>query len=94
MIGHTGRIRSDGSRNTRNGEHTALRAYTIPSGVLKSGTDNILAVRVWDGGQAGGIYQGPVGIVTREQYRKWKKSRPWKERINDESKNIFDLIFD
>jgi hypothetical protein len=94
MIGHTGRIRSDARRNTRNGEYTALRAYTIPSGVLKSGTDNIIAVRVWDGGQAGGIYQGPVGIVTREQYRKWKKSRPWKERMNEESKNIFDLIFD
>jgi hypothetical protein len=94
MIGRTGRIRSDSRRNNLNGEYQLQRVYTIPAGVLKSGADNTIAVRVFDGGGFGGIYQGPVGIVTREQYKKWKKSRPWRERIKEDSKNIFDLIFE
>ncbi|MCX6120733.1 MAG: beta galactosidase jelly roll domain-containing protein [Ignavibacteriales bacterium] len=94
LIGRTGRIRSNTKSITTNDEYQRLREYTIPSGVLKSGADNTIAVRVFDSGGFGGIYQGPTGIVTREQYKKWKKSRPWQERINEETKNIFDLIFE
>jgi hypothetical protein len=93
MIGNTGRIYSNPRRNHHDEEYQMLRAYTIPSGILKADADNTIAVRVFDGGGFGGIYQGPVGIVTREHYKKWKKSRPWKERIKEDSRNIFDLIF-
>jgi sialate O-acetylesterase len=40
---------------------SALRQYPIPAGLLKAG-DNVLAVRVNDLRQAGGIVKGPVGI--------------------------------
>jgi len=93
LIGHTGRIRSNPSRSSHDREYQELRTYTIPSNVLKAGADNVIAVRVFDGMGFGGIYQGPLGIITREQYKKWKKSRPWKERIDEDSRNIFDLIF-
>jgi hypothetical protein len=94
MIGNTGRIRKNPRRDYSNGDYKMMRAYTIPSGVVKPGADNTVAVRVFDGKGFGGIYQGPVGIVTREQYKKWKKSRPWQERMNEGSKNIFDLFFE
>ena len=93
IIGHTGRMRSNPRRNSIDeGEYQIPREYTIPSSLLRPG-DNTIAVRVFDGGGFGGIYQGPVGIVTREQFKKWKKSRPWRERIKEDSRNIFDLIF-
>lgn len=37
------------------------RNYSIPAGLLRDG-DNVIAVRVYDAQQAGGIYNGKVGI--------------------------------
>jgi sialate O-acetylesterase len=92
-IGRTGRIRSNPRRSNLDGEYREFRAYTISAGLLKSGTDNVIAVRVYDGGGPGGIYEGPIGIMTREQYKEWRKNRPWNERIKGDSKNIFNMIF-
>lgn len=36
---------------------TSFRAYRIPLKVLRPGSENVLAVRVYDGGGAGGIYR-------------------------------------
>jgi beta-galactosidase/beta-glucuronidase len=59
-------------------EYNAFRGYFIPAGLLKKGQKNIIAVRVLDTGGAGGIYEGPVGIITQTKYieywRKLKKS--------------------
>jgi sialate O-acetylesterase len=52
---------------------------------LKPGEENVLAVRVYDGYLNGGIYEGPIGIITQDKYRKF-----WKDRSK---KNIWDLIF-
>jgi hypothetical protein len=94
MVGRTGRMYDNPRRNHLDGEYQVMRAYTIPSGVLKGGAENVIAVRVFDGEGPGGIYQGPIGIVTREQYKKWKRNRPWKERVQENSKNIFDMLFE
>jgi hypothetical protein len=93
-IGRTGRIHSNPRRSNLDGEYKELRAYTLPAGLLKPGIDNVIAVRVYDGMGGGGIYEGPIGITTREQYKEWRKNRPWNERIKEDSKNIFDMLFD
>ncbi|MBN2103775.1 beta galactosidase jelly roll domain-containing protein [bacterium] len=50
------------------------RFYYIPGHVLQPGEKNVIAIRVWDSGGDGGIYRGPVGITTRQEYRKFRKS--------------------
>jgi len=46
--------------------------------LLKKNQSNVIAVRVLDTGGDGGIYEGPVGIISQTKYieywRKMKKS--------------------
>jgi hypothetical protein len=93
-IGHTGKIKSDPWKSHHDKEYRELRAYTIPGGLLKSGADNIIAVRVYDGGGWGGIYEGPIGIMTRDRYRQWRNHRPWKDDLKESPWKIFERIFD
>jgi sialate O-acetylesterase len=60
------------------------RAYTIPKKILNIGGENLVSIRVYDGNVNGGIYDGPIGITTRERYQKWYKR----------NKSFFDFIFD
>lgn len=53
--------------NGDNNEYKQLRGYKINKADLRSGK-NVIAVRVYDGFQYGGIYEGPVGIVTLKNY--------------------------
>ena len=60
-------------------EYDAFRGYYLPAGLLKKGQKNVVAVRVLDTGGDGGIYEGPVGIISQAKYidywRKLKKIR-------------------
>ncbi|MDD8019390.1 MAG: hypothetical protein PHP42_13540, partial [Bacteroidota bacterium] len=47
-------------------EWSRQRAYKIPAGVLKE--NNVLAVRVYDGGGPGGIIGSVMGIFTKKEY--------------------------
>jgi sialate O-acetylesterase len=54
------------------GEHyNEYRAYFIPANMLKLEGENVLAVRVFDGLVHGGIWDGPLGLVTQRDYRSW-----------------------
>jgi hypothetical protein len=53
-------------------EYDARRIYKIPEGSLKRNEKNTLAVRVYDGQEVGGIYEGPIGIMTAENCRKYR----------------------
>ncbi len=46
----------------------AFRGYYIPEGLLKKNQTNVIAVRVLDTGGNGGIYEGPVGIISQAKY--------------------------
>ena len=72
-IGYTGGTRLKGD------EYRKLRAYTVASSMLRSGEENVLAVRVYDNYLGGGIYDGPVGFVTRERYKEWARRHVVKE---------------
>ena len=54
----------------KNGEWQRNRVYTIPEKLLNFGGYNTIAVRVYDGIGDGGIYDGPIGLITQSNYRK------------------------
>ena len=69
LVGSTGKITSKtGARIEADQEYNAFRGYYIPAGILKNNQKNVIAVRVYDKGGAGGIYEGPVGLVTQSRY--------------------------
>ena len=72
LIGRTGRPRRGLSRDDIGDEYKQLRAYSIPTSLLKTDQENILAVRVQDLWMHGGIYDGPVGLIERSRYLSWK----------------------
>jgi hypothetical protein len=80
LVGSTGNFPGRENEWASTGqEYIAFRGYYIPAGLLKKDQKNVVAVRVLDTGGAGGIYEGPVGIITQTKYieywRKIKNSR-------------------
>jgi sialate O-acetylesterase len=72
QIGSTGMWNFDkvpNDFNSRN-EWEQKRIYSIPDGILNYKDENVIAVRVYDGYQNGGIYEGPIGIITQKNFRK------------------------
>ncbi|HEY5499088.1 MAG TPA: hypothetical protein VIK20_01755 [Bacteroidales bacterium] len=49
-------------------EYKTIRGYYFPRKLLRKGLKNTIAVRVYDKIDLGGIYEGPVGIVTQRKY--------------------------
>jgi len=88
LVGSTGVINDDPSKNRHDNEYSQFRGYYIPDGLVKVNEDNVIAVRVYDGYLVGGIYEGPVGIITQERYTKF-----WRE-MKKKKKNIFELFFE
>jgi hypothetical protein len=52
-----------------------LRAYEVPDNLLQPGKENVIAIRVFDGGLGGGIYEGPIGFIKQEEFTKFWHSR-------------------
>ena len=60
-------------------EWLEYRAYRLTNSFINYGSMNLLAVRVYDGLVTGGIYRGPVGIVTEDNYQRWQ-DKPRKKK--------------
>lgn len=73
-----------------NDDYKTLRAYRIPVSKLKSGT-NVLAVQVWDDKYDGGMYSGPVGIMSVELFERYFTEY---EKEKSFLEYIFDRIFE
>ncbi|MCF8366527.1 MAG: hypothetical protein K9H16_12140 [Bacteroidales bacterium] len=57
-----------------------FRAYKIPAGTLKPGMENYIEVTVTDTGGLGGIYEGPVGLISARNFellKSPKKNNTW-----------------
>lgn len=69
LVGTTGNLnqRTYGRYRTSQ-EYNAFRGYYLPAGLVKKGQKVVIAVRVYDSGGEGGIYEGPVGIITQTKY--------------------------
>jgi hypothetical protein len=71
LIGSTGQF----NNLTNLGDYyLKLRTYYLSTEDLKYGAKNLIAVRVYDGFRDGGIYQGPVSILTQSEYRDYWNS--------------------
>lgn len=76
LIGIHGSFRDPDNMITDQNTWREFRGYTIPDNILKPGSNNTVAIRVYDGGLGGGIYEGPIGIITQERYTKfWRDKR-------------------
>jgi hypothetical protein len=58
--------------NWNGGEYNIRRIYKIKDGLLKRNGMNTLAVRVHDDQGVGGIYEGPIGLMSAENYREYR----------------------
>jgi sialate O-acetylesterase len=61
-------------------EYNARRIYKIKEGLLNRNGKNTIAIRVYDGQGLGGIYEGPVGIMTAENCREYKNNHHTADR--------------
>jgi sialate O-acetylesterase len=89
------RVGRTGTRHVQGWEYLKFRAYTVPSETIKFGQENVLAVRVYDNFLHGGIYDGPVGFVTRDHYRRWERKHTDTVRENRNwnwNWNFFDIF--
>jgi hypothetical protein len=77
LIGSTGNFSVKERFQIITGEEwSAFRGYYIPDGILKKSQLNYLAVRVYDSGGGGGIYEGPVGLISQDKYIEfWRKNK-------------------
>ncbi len=69
-------------------EYNARRIYKIKEGLLKRNGVNTIAVRVYDGQGLGGIYEGPIGIMSAENSRKYKN-----KHHNEESGSFWEYMY-
>jgi sialate O-acetylesterase len=69
-----------------------FRGYEIPEGLLRKNGTNTLVINVYDQGELGGIYQGPIGIATEENFKKLKKNQ--KEPPSNYWDDFFKTIFE
>ena len=81
-IGGTGNIERKWARND---EYRKPRTYFIPDGLLRTGADNVIAVRVYDQEQKGGIYDGPITIIPSNSYKQF-----WREYQSENHNDGFD----
>lgn len=69
-IGGTGPIPENNYIGEYGQWYQQVRAYYLPEKIVKIGEENVIAIRVYDTWLDGGIYDIPVGIFTKERYKK------------------------
>jgi len=72
LVGSTGKWNFENVPTDFNSseEYLTNRVYSVPQKLLKFGKENTIVVRVYDGFRNGGIYDGPIGLITQENYKK------------------------
>ena len=66
---------SDKGKKNPKSHKTDRRFYFIPQNLIQWDKDNIVCVRVYDFALTGGIYNGQIGIITRDNYMKYKNRK-------------------
>ncbi len=84
-IGRSGRI-DDPVDHGEDRTYSLQRAYNFPASLLKE--TNVIAVRVCDTHGNGGIYEGPIGILTQAQFAKY-----WESRRERSTSSLIDLFY-
>ncbi len=87
FIGSVYDLKRDGEFKRTGWEYNARRIYKIPEGLLKTEGANTIAVRVYDSQLRGGIYEGPIGIMTSDNCRRYKNK-------HYSNQSFWDYIYD
>jgi hypothetical protein len=87
FIGNVYDLKRDHDYRTHGWEYNARRIYEIPEGLLKPNGTNTIAIKVYDGQGLGGIYEGPVGIMSAEN------CRIYRNRYHT-NQSIWDWVFE
>lgn len=89
-VGSTGSERMGKGWDIGWSSHLEVRAYPLQPGDVQEGSENVLAVRVYDGFLHGGIYDLPLGIIDRDRYFDWqRKFRKEKSGLDE----FLDFLF-
>jgi sialate O-acetylesterase len=64
------------------------RVYWINPTLINWNNENIIAVRVYDCGGMGGIYEGPVRLISYSEYKEEK----WDNKISDNTSKFEDFF--
>jgi sialate O-acetylesterase len=72
LIGDVYDLKKSMSYRESGWEYNERRIYKVKEGLLNRNGKNLIAVRVYDGQGLGGIYEGPIGFMTTENYHKYK----------------------
>lgn len=70
--------KTDDLLNSRNRDYPKdiiFRAYNIPPDLFNLGGINTIKIKVYDTGGLGGIYEGPVGLITKSNLELLKKKQ-------------------
>ncbi|TLX76003.1 glycoside hydrolase [Labilibacter sediminis] len=86
QIGSIEQIKNSGVYDSGKQNHRTLRAYEVSKDMLREG-QNTITIKVRDTGIDGGIYEGPVGIMTKSAFQSYFKDF-------EETKDLFDYIWD
>ena len=74
LVGSTGNFSTDPPEFNAHNEYLQLRGYSLPAKYLNQDGNNYIAVRVYDGFKDGGIYEGPIGLISPEKFTSfWRK---------------------
>ncbi len=87
LIGNIFGLKKDHDYRYKGFEFNARRVYKIPTEILKTNQKNLIAVRVFDKGGLGGIWEGPVGIMDASNYKEYHNKYY-------EPQNIWDSFID
>jgi hypothetical protein len=72
FVGNVYDLRKISVYNWNGSECNVRRIYKIKDGLLRQNGMNTLAIRVRDDQGLGGIYEGPIGIMSAENYREYR----------------------
>ncbi|MBN2103778.1 beta galactosidase jelly roll domain-containing protein [bacterium] len=86
-IGRTGSFPGEGSGNYYGNSWQEDRFYMVPPHLMRWNETNTIAVRVYDYQGPGGIYDGPLGLTTKEAYIKYRRN---KKSFDHWLKQLFD----
>ena len=89
LIGSTGDMKKTSGKFGMGDEYAQFRGYYILDNNLLTEGENTIAVRVYDGYNVGGIYEGPIGLITQKEYIQY-----WKTHKNKDKKTFWDYFFD
>ncbi|MFC1569586.1 beta galactosidase jelly roll domain-containing protein [bacterium] len=86
-IGRTGSFPAEGQGSFYGNSWQEDRFYMIPPHLIQWNEPNIIAVRVYDYQGPGGMYDGPIGLTTKDTFMKYRRN---KKSLDNWLKRFFD----